>query len=522
MNIREKHKFICEEDYPVVETKQGKLRGFVDGDIFCFRGISYAKAKRFGMPEEPDDWEGILDATNYGYGCPEMSYSLKGKAPDGDLLCPRRFWNMSENCQNLNIWTRGIEKGRKRPVMVWFHGGGFAGGSSTQLFSYEGWEMSHNYDVVIVTVNHRLNMLGFFDLSDYGEAYTHSGNAGMADLVASLKWVKENIEAFGGDPENVTIYGQSGGGGKVTTLMQMPSADGLFHRAIIQSGIMKAGEGPANEDSKASVRRAVELLGLGKDSIGQIETMDFDLVAQAVMQAWKEAGKSPYMAWAPTPDGSYYVGSPQTVGFRKENAQIPLIVGSCLAEFNPSPRGNKSKWSEERKRECVADRFGDLAEPLMEAFKEAYPELDPSYASCLDIGVRPAVLEFLDQRLDMAKAPVYNYVFTFESTLYGGMLPGHNGDLHFMFHNALYNEGMCREGVTERVQDAMAGAWAQFAYSGNPNKPGAPTWEAYSRENQACMTFGSVVGTRCGHDRKLRDLTKDVKEQRFHPADPEE
>lgn len=156
-------------------------------------------------------------------------------------MVPQRYWSFSEHCQNLNIWTPSIDPEAKKPVMVWLHGGGFFGGCSTQLYSYEGWEMSHNYDVVIVTVNHRLNMLGFLDLSEMGEEYKNSGNLGMADLVEALRWVKRNIAAFGGDPDNVTIYGQSGGGGKVSTLMQMPSADGLYHRAIIQSGVMRSG-----------------------------------------------------------------------------------------------------------------------------------------------------------------------------------------------------------------------------------------------------------------------------------------
>lgn len=241
MNIREKKGFVCEEDYPVVQTTEGKLRGYVDGDVFCFRGVDYAWAERFQMPEPPKSWEGIQDALDYGYGCPEMSYSLKGKSPKGQFMVPQRFWSISEHCQNLNIWTPSIDPEAKKPVMVWFHGGGFFGGCSTQLYSYEGWGMSHNYDVVIVTVNHRLNMLGFLDLSELGEEYRNSGNLGMADLVEALRWVKRNITAFGGDPDNVTIYGQSGGGGKVSTLMQMPSADGLYHRAIIQSGVMRSG-----------------------------------------------------------------------------------------------------------------------------------------------------------------------------------------------------------------------------------------------------------------------------------------
>ena len=232
MSLRKTTRFICTEDYPIVDTPKGKIHGYVDGDVFCFHGIEYAHAKRFHMPEPVKSWEGVKRAHDYGCGCPEMTYSLEGKKDGNELILPQRVWYMSENVQNLNIWTKSIEKGVKKPVMVWFHGGGFSGGAAQHLYSYEGWEMAENYDVVLVSVNHRLNMLGFMDLSEFGEEYRYSGNAGIADLVEALKWVRDNIVCFGGDPDYVTIYGQSGGGGKVTTLMNTPRRTGFIIKPL--------------------------------------------------------------------------------------------------------------------------------------------------------------------------------------------------------------------------------------------------------------------------------------------------
>ena len=505
MGISRRDGFVCTEDYPVVETKAGKVHGYVDGDVFCFRGLEYARAGRFQEPRPLEPWEGIRYAFDYGYGCPEMTYSLEGKAPGGSLLISQRFWNMSEQVQNLNIWTRSIEAGRKRPVMVWMHGGGFAGGSASQLYSYEGWEMAHTYDVVVVTVNHRLNMLGFLDLSSFGEKYRHTGNLGMADLIVALRWVRQNIAAFGGDPDNVTIYGQSGGGGKVTTLMQMPEADGLYHKVIAQSGVMRVG--PSSERSGELAQRAVKKLGLSRENIAEIETMPYNRLSAAVTSVTEEMGLQKFGAgWAPVPDGEYFIGNAFDKGFRKETEDIPMIVGSCLAEFDPSPVGDKSKWTDDQRRKVVSERFGKEADRVIAVFAKAYPGIDPSYAAAIDRRVRPAVLDFTAIRNRDARAPIYNYVFAFESTFLGGQLPGHNGDLHFMFHNAYGQEAMRKENVTGPLQDAMAGAWARFAETGNPNGGDLPRWDAYTQEHNAAMIYGDRNSMVIGHDRELQEI----------------
>ena len=194
------------DDLPVIQTRQGKIRGYQSGGTYIFKGIVYARAKRFQKPEEPECWDGIKEATSYGY----VSPMLQEDVPNGELMVPHRYWIQNENCQNLNIWTQSLDKTAMRPVLVWFHGGGFSMGSSIEQKAYNGENMSKYGDVVVVTVNHRLNILGYLDLSQYGEKYADSANAGQEDLIAALKWIKENIKEFGGNPQNVTIFGQSG------------------------------------------------------------------------------------------------------------------------------------------------------------------------------------------------------------------------------------------------------------------------------------------------------------------------
>ena len=205
--------FISRTDYPVVETKYGKLKGFWFDGLFQFRGVRYAKAKRFQPAEPVDPWEGVQDATNYGFTAPTYGDPV----PRGELMVAHRYWPENEACQYLNIWTPALDQEAKKPVLVWFHGGGFNDGSSLEQLAYDGDALSKAGDVVVITLNHRLNILGYLDLSSLDAKYANSVNAGVTDLVEALKWVRDNIAKFGGDPDNVTIFGQSGGGGKVAT-----------------------------------------------------------------------------------------------------------------------------------------------------------------------------------------------------------------------------------------------------------------------------------------------------------------
>ena len=316
------HTFSCSADAPLVHTTGGSVRGYRFDGLDIFKGIPYAKARRFHAPK-PAVWDGVLDATSYGYVCP----LLEMPKPNGEMLVPHRYWLMDEACQNLNIWTPALDDAH-RPVLVWLHGGGYFAGSSIEQIAYEGENMARLGDCVVVSINHRLNILGYLDLSDFGAEYANSGNAGGDDIIAALRWVRDNIAAFGGDPGNVTVFGQSGGGAKVTTLLQTPAADGLFHKGIVMSGVLGR-----LADCTGSGRDCAEALmaELGAADIAALETIPYAALAAAynkVAPALKAAGKNTGCA-----PHAFYLGDPLENAFRPETARIPLLVGTVFGEF---------------------------------------------------------------------------------------------------------------------------------------------------------------------------------------------
>ena len=320
------HTFRRDGQTAVVQTEQGKVRGYEHDGLQIFKGIPYATAERFHAPQPVEPRDGIFDACSYGYVCP----LLTNDPPRGELYVPHRFWPMDENCLNLNVWTPGTDD-KKRPVLVWLHGGGYEAGSAIEHIAYDGANLSRCGDTVVVSINHRLNILGYFDLSDFGGEYANSGNAGGDDIIAALRWVKANIAAFGGDPENVTVFGQSGGGAKVTTLLQSPAADGLYAKGIVMSGVI----GPVLADATGSGKELAEAVmkELGIHSVKELEKADYAAFARAYLKvrpALQKAGK--YTGGAPHPN-AFYLGDPLLRGFRKETAQIPLLVGSVFGEF---------------------------------------------------------------------------------------------------------------------------------------------------------------------------------------------
>ena len=301
--------FTYAPDQAVIDTDCGKVRGYIYNDICTFKGIPYAKAVRFHAPEPADRWEGILDATSFGYVCPLLDI---GK-PSGEIYVPHRYWPMDENCQNLNVWTPACDDA-KRPVLVWLHGGGYEACSAIEQIAYDGDNMAKYGDVVVVSINHRLNLLGYLDLSAFGVEYENSGNAGGDDIIMALKWVQKNISAFGGDPENVTVFGQSGGGGKVTTLLQSPAADGLFAKGINMSGVI----GAVLKDSTGSGEEFVKALmeDLGISSVKELETVPYGRLAASYKALRpKYAAQGKYTGGSPYPN-KHYAGSPETAGFR--------------------------------------------------------------------------------------------------------------------------------------------------------------------------------------------------------------
>lgn len=502
-------RFVCTLEEPVVTTAAGKLRGYKMDDIYHFEGIRYAKAKRFQNPQKVTPWEGIKDATNYGPGCPV----LRNPVPSGEVRIPHRFWPSSENCQYLNVWTNSLDVSERKAVMVWFHGGGFADGSAIEQVAYDGTNMARYGDVVVVTVNHRLNVFGFLDLSDFGEKYANSKNAGLADLVAALMWVRENIAQFGGDPENVTIFGQSGGGGKVSTLLQMPSVDGLFHKAMVISGVRPEGSKimapPENSDAHLLVDAMLAELGIAPDKIEEIETVSYSALAAAYLKV-KDAVEAVggYVGCSPLPN-DYFVGHPEEVGFREHAQEIPMVVGSVFGEmaFNPGVAQKYEKTREEQIA-IVRETFGDATEDIVAKYEAAYPGQNLIDILSLDCFTRTPTVNYVKKKASYGKAPVYNYLFNYEFPYQDGKRPWHCSDLPFFFHNTDKVMICNKPGVSDALEQKMSTLLTNFAKYGDPNHSSLPRWEPSTKESVNTMILDEKCEVRVNFDTEVINAVK--------------
>ena len=492
-----------------VHTQAGTLRGVISDGTCIFRGVRYAQAQRFHLPEPVTPWEGVKEAITYGNACPEIFTCV----PHDQYTVPHYFTVQSEDCQFLNIWTQSIEKGVKKPVMVWFHGGGMMTGSGVEHYAYDGEELSRFGDVVVVTLNHRLNVLGFLDLSAYGEEYRYSGNAGLADLVAALQWIHENIAAFGGDPDNVMLFGQSGGGSKVVSMLQSPRAAGLFHRACLQSGGMRPGTEMTRSLSRRLASYILEYLKISPEHVKERESIHYDELACAADYAAgrlsREEGR-PVM-YGPFADQDFYSGHPLEHGFIEDTRDVPVLCGSVFGEFlnnyaSPVGTGSKNSWTEEYKYELLCTEYGEGTEKIIEAFRKAYPDKNTADILFMDADMRRNALAFARQRAEFSQAGVYNFLFTLESPFNGGTVPWHNAEIPYVFHNAEYLEPSFIPGITPAVQDIVSGAWVNFAKTGSPNGSGIPQWDAFGGEENRTMVFDRECRLETDHDKELLEL----------------
>ena len=342
---------------PVVQVKGGKLRGLKDGRVLAFLGIRYAEAERFGPPKPVQPWDGIKNAQVWGPVCPVPP--MANVSPD-EFVFPHRYWVENENCQVLNVWTQNTTPATKKPVMVWMHGGGFTNGSSIESYAYDGKTLCEFGDVVSVSVNHRLNILGTLDLAAYGPEYANSRYTGTADLVAALQWVHDNIEAFGGDPGNVTIFGQSGGGGKVVRMMHTPAAKGLFHKVVAQSGgsnNYRDTEPAASIKTQQAIAAAtLKNLGLAGTQIDKLKAVPYGELRAAGLAAQqavaKELGITGRVAWEVIADDQYVMRE-----FCDWAAAIPLMAGAVFSEQTGTLTrgdGRKNEWTQKEIDEKLA------------------------------------------------------------------------------------------------------------------------------------------------------------------------
>jgi para-nitrobenzyl esterase len=486
----------------IVATSAGKVRGFVRDGIVTFKGIPYgattAGEARFQPPAPPTPWTQVRASMSYGPVCPQPVRSgwLSDRAAflyDWDDGYP------SEDCLRLNVWTAAAEERGKRPVMVWLHGGGYEAGSSQELPSYDGENLSRRGDVVVVSINHRLNVFGYLNMAAVGgEKYTRSVNVGMLDIVAALQWVRDNVARFGGDPGNVTVFGQSGGGAKVSTLMAMPAAQGLFHKAIVQSGSqLRLASAEASAAQAAAVLQELQAQGIGNERLTQVPPARLVEIATVVknklQSASPRASITDRLGWQPWVDGSVVTSHPFDPRAPALAAKIPMLIGTTMHEFSsasmmPDPRSLTEQWLVED----VAKTYGDAAKRIVEAFKRGHPGALP-YELAAIIGAtatfRSAAVK--QAQLQSTNAPAYMYWFAWKTPVLDGTpLAYHCAELAFAFDNI--DRCANSTGGTPEARDLAAKvsqAWIQFARTGNPGHSGLPRWPAVSAQTLPTMIF---------------------------------
>lgn len=489
----------------VATTRYGKVRGYMEDEVFVFKGVPYGAStggeNRWLPAKPPTPWDGEYPALTYGANCPQR---LHDWSSEQTFLQQWTDGWQSEDMLKVNIWTPGLTG--RRPVMFYIHGGGFTFGSAYELASQDGAQLARRHDVVSVTVNHRLNILGFFDLSEFGgPAYADSANVGMTDLVAALQWVRDNIANFGGDPDRVMIYGQSGGGSKVTTLVGMPSAKGLIHRASAQSG--RGGNPPSAEQSRELARWVIAELGVR--DMADLQKMPWarlNEVGNAVVAKMNPPmrvggpipppGATPRVGWGPTVDGriitmrSFYEGAPDI------SKDIPMLFGSVSEEGNRmSSRPTEAEWAA-----TLTRAYGEAkAAALVAALKKAYPQKSIRTLSYMCSGgglnglaMRNNVTRMATLKYEQKGAPAFTWYFTWQSPMLEDAGAWHTAELAFCFDNtARCAQGTGNTPEAQALARKMATAWANFARTGNPSQPGLP-WEPFNPERCPTMVFDNT------------------------------
>jgi para-nitrobenzyl esterase len=467
-------------DSPVVQTRHGAVRGVVERNVAVFRGIRYGAdtaPRRFMPPLPPDPWEGVADAYEYGPASPQTGAREA----------------ISEDCLFLNVWTPAADPRARRPVMFYIHGGAYANGSGAHPL-YDGTELCQRGDVVVVTVNHRLNAFGYLYLQRLaGAALADSGNAGQLDLVLALRWVRENIAAFGGDPNRVLAFGQSGGGAKIATMMAMPAAAGLFHRAATMSGQQVTASGPFNATARAQAYLAA--LGLDPDEAAAVRKLPLDRLLEGLSTA------DPIL-----PYGSVYFGPvldmrslerhPFYPDAAPQSAHIPMVIGNTHDEtraFLREPRYHELAWDEVPELLMVNMRVDIRPEYVVERYRELYPDYTPSQvffaATTAARSWRAAIIE-AEERARQEGAPTWVYQLDFPSPVEPHMGAPHTMDIPLVFGNLGAEDSITGGGDAARaVSDRMSRAFIALARDGDPNHAGLPSWEPFALPQRPTLVF---------------------------------
>jgi para-nitrobenzyl esterase len=509
------------DNIAVANTAYGKVKGYILRDIYYFLGMPYGAdttgKNRFMPPQKPQPWTDVFPAVWWGNTAPQIMENRYA----GKYQSFQDHWNyddVSENCLTINVYTPGYGDGKKRPVMMWLHGGGFTNGNGIEQDSYYGENFARLGNVVFCSINHRLGPIGFTNLAGVGGSkYEASGNVGMLDIVAALEWVRDNITNFGGDPGNVTIMGQSGGGAKVCTLTAMPSAKGLFHKAVVLSGAsLQSGEKEYSEKLGAYVLKEANLNAPDIDKLQEMPWQEYYSLATTASQKLNtelgEAAGGMRRGFSPVVDGKYLPQHPYYPEAAPTAANVPMIICSTMNESSPD-RDNAAlenitldKVADQiKQRAGFSSGMGDKAEEVVKAYAKAFPGKKPVEIWSLISSNRKSAVALADAKSKQA-APVYNAWFCWQPPLFDNRQRAfHCSDISFWFYNTdnmlTHTGGGSRP---RKLSEKMANTLIQFMKTGNPNGGKLPKWPKYTTKNGEVMVLDDKSEVKNDPDREAR------------------
>ncbi len=502
------------DNIAIADTVYGKVKGYILRDVYTFLGMPYGAdtsgKNRFMPPAEPEPWEGIKPAVYYGNSAPQI---MDNRFPN-NYSTFADHWNyddVSENCLTINVWTPGINDAGKRPVLVWLHGGGYTNGNGIEQDGYHGGNISKYGNIVFCSINHRLGPIGFSDLSAVGgEKYKDSGNVGMLDIIASLKWINKNIANFGGDPGNVTIIGQSGGGAKVCTVLAMPEAQGLVHKGVALSG--STTKALSQDYSRKLGEYILQEAGVTRAEIDELQNIpwrEYLSIANAAMTRLnKETGVSGMMrgGFAPVADGFHLPSDTFYSDPTSFSSSIPLMICTTFHEWSPSRTDPEiEKMTMDGLLERIKAMKGDKAPVIVDAYAKAFPKAKPIELFALIISSRQGAVATAEAKLKQ-NAPVYMAWFGWEPPLFDNRMRAfHCLDICFWFKNTdlmlTHTGGGARP---RKLSVKMADALLNFMKKGDPNGGALPQWPRFTSEKGEVMVLNDVCEVKNDPDRKAR------------------
>jgi len=485
------------QSVPIAETTFGRVRGTEKEGIKAFKGIPYgastAGQNRFMPPRDPAKWTGVRDALDYAARAPQAQ-PRAASAGDAQGATPGQM--ESEDCLSLNVWTPALDGG-KRPVIMWCHGGGFNQGSGAAPVN-DGTRLALRGDIVSVTTNHRLNVLGYTYLGEaLGHAFEASGSVGMQDLVQALRWIKNNIAQFGGDPGNVTIIGQSGGGSKVSTLLTMPDAKGLYHRAVVMSG--SALQLVERDNAARATRELFAQLGLTKPTIADLQALPVEKLMAAYFAVQpKLRAANIGRSFDPTVDGKVVTQHPFTPTASLVAPDVPVIFSHTSGEATFRADERLFKLDEAGMRGELEASLHDKADSLIALYRKLYPGSTPSdlyFRIASDNRFGAAAMKAAERRAALDRGPAYLYYWTWESPLDGGKYRAeHTIDIAFVYDNVKASRLSADAPDAQALADKVSEAFIAFFRTGNPNTPKSklPNWPKFDAKNRPTMVFNST------------------------------